>query len=185
MEIPNDLDRLARDKYERDALQITQDIANFSSKKLEGIKTNLSEIAASKTKGGLKNLVAIMDTVGQQTLAGERFVPQLMNGKVCFNFFSPENKSLEARGFCDRSYSQGLTVEQYTMHGSASREQLVNVSVSTRFVGYDHRGLVRKNEDLITDQDGSVRDKGILIQQAFGGHSLNLRIYRYLQVKIR
>lgn len=173
LEIPSDLDKAAKDKYEREVMSLITGYGNLSAKIIEGIKNNLTEIAASKTKGGMKNLVAIMDKVGQQTLQGERLVPRLREGKVCFNYFDPEDRSLESRGFCDRSYSQGLTLQQYQMHAAASREQLVNVSVSTRFVGYDHRSLVKFSEDVITTEDCSVRNKGVVIQGSFGGHSLD------------
>lgn len=183
LEIPSDMDKAAWSRYEREVMQIVSDITNYSSKKLEGIKNNLVEIAASGAKGNLKNLVAIMDKVGQQTLAGERLVPQLRDGGVTFNFFDPSDRTLLSQGFVDHSYAEGLTLEEYTMHGAASREQLVNVSISTRMVGYDHRSLIKWAEDLTTTEDCSVRNKGVVVQTSFGGHSLNPEYLMLLDTK--
>ncbi|MFW9781423.1 MAG: DNA-directed RNA polymerase subunit A' [Candidatus Heimdallarchaeota archaeon] len=126
----------------------------------------------SGARGNILNLGQMSAVVGQQAIRGERInrgysMRTLPHFKV--NDLSPRS-----RGFVESSYRNGLNPEEFFFHAMGGREGLVDTAVRTSTSGYMQRRLVNALQDMIIENDGTVRnsDKNI-IQFSFGDDSVN------------
>ncbi len=126
----------------------------------------------SGARGNILNLGQMSAVVGQQAIRGERInrgysMRTLPHFKV--NDLSPK-----ARGFVSSSYRRGLNPTEFFFHSMGGREGLVDTAVRTSTSGYMQRRLVNALQDLVIENDGTVRnaDKNI-IQFEFGDDSVN------------
>lgn len=126
----------------------------------------------SGARGNILNLGQMSAVVGQQAIRGERInrgysMRTLPHFKI--NDLSPRS-----RGFVESSYRNGLNPEEFFFHAMGGREGLVDTAVRTSTSGYMQRRLVNALQDMIIENDGTVRnsDKNI-IQFSFGDDSVN------------
>lgn len=124
---------------------------------------NIQAMVSSGSKGSMVNVAQLMGVVGQQFVDGRR--PQ---GRLpCF---APDDTSPDARGFCRRSYMQGLGPAEFFFHAMGGREGLVDTSVKTASTGYMQRKLVKCMESHRMAYDGTVRNSNNqVIQYLYGG----------------
>jgi DNA-directed RNA polymerase subunit A' len=127
----------------------------------------------SGARGNILNLGQMSAVVGQQAIRGERInrgysLRTLPHFKV--NDLSPK-----ARGFVSSSYRNGLKPEEFFFHAMGGREGLVDTAVRTSTSGYMQRRLVNALQDMVVENDGTVRnsDKNI-IQFAFGDDGVDV-----------
>ncbi|MHA1350262.1 MAG: hypothetical protein ACTSPZ_05420, partial [Promethearchaeota archaeon] len=80
----------------------------------------------------------------------------------------------KARGFVESSYRKGLNPEEFFFHAMGGREGLVDTAVRTSTSGYMQRRLVNALQDMIIENDGTVRnsDKNI-IQFRYGDDGID------------
>ncbi len=126
----------------------------------------------SGARGNILNLGQMSAVVGQQAIRGERInrgysMRTLPHFKV--NDLSPR-----ARGFVASSYRNGLKPEEFFYHAMGGREGLVDTAVRTSTSGYMQRRLVNALQDMVVENDGTVRnsDKNV-IQFCFGDDGID------------
>jgi len=126
----------------------------------------------SGARGNILNLGQMSAVVGQQAIRGERInrgysMRTLPHFKV--NDLSPKS-----RGFVSSSYRNGLKPVEFFFHAMGGREGLVDTAVRTSTSGYMQRRLVNALQDMVVENDGTVRnsDKNI-IQFRFGDDGID------------
>ena len=110
--------------------------------------------------------------VGQQAIRGERInrgysLRTLPHFKI--NDLTPKS-----RGFVESSYRNGLRPVEFFFHAMGGREGLVDTAVRTSTSGYMQRRLVNALQDMVIENDGTVRnsDKNI-IQFCYGDDGID------------
>ncbi len=126
----------------------------------------------SGARGNILNLGQMSAVVGQQAIRGERInrgysMRTLPHFKI--NDLSPKS-----RGFVSSSYRNGLKPVEFFFHAMGGREGLVDTAVRTSTSGYMQRRLVNALQDMVVENDGTVRnsDKNI-IQFRFGDDGID------------
>ena len=121
----------------------------------------------SGARGNILNLGQMSAVVGQQAIRGERI--NRGYSKRTLPHFKVNDLSPKSRGFVSSSYRNGLKPVEFFFHAMGGREGLVDTAVRTSTSGYMQRRLVNALQDLVVENDGTVRnsDKNI-IQFRFG-----------------
>ncbi|MFX0005261.1 MAG: DNA-directed RNA polymerase subunit A' [Promethearchaeota archaeon] len=126
----------------------------------------------SGARGNILNLGQMSAVVGQQAIRGERInrgysMRTLPHFKI--NDLSPKS-----RGFVSSSYRNGLKPVEFFFHAMGGREGLVDTAVRTSTSGYMQRRLVNALQDMVVENDGTVRnsDKNV-IQFCFGDDGID------------
>ena len=110
--------------------------------------------------------------VGQQAIRGERINRGYSSRTL--PHFKVNDLSPKARGFVSSSYRNGLKPVEFFFHAMGGREGLVDTAVRTSTSGYMQRRLVNALQDMVVENDGTVRnsDKNI-IQFRFGDDGID------------
>ncbi|TXT59530.1 MAG: DNA-directed RNA polymerase subunit A' [Promethearchaeota archaeon] len=126
----------------------------------------------SGARGNILNLGQMSAVVGQQAIRGERINRGYTNRTL--PHFKENDLSPKARGFVASSYREGLKPAEFFFHAMGGREGLVDTAVRTSTSGYMQRRLVNALQDMVVENDGTVRnsDKNI-IQFKYGDDSIN------------
>lgn len=126
----------------------------------------------SGARGNILNLGQMSAVVGQQAIRGERInrgysLRTLPHFKI--NDLTPKS-----RGFVESSYRNGLKPVEFFFHAMGGREGLVDTAVRTSTSGYMQRRLVNALQDMVIENDGTVRnsDKNI-IQFSYGDDGID------------
>jgi len=126
----------------------------------------------SGARGNILNLGQMSAVVGQQAIRGERINRGYSSRTL--PHFKQKDLTPRARGFVESSYRKGLNPEEFFFHAMGGREGLVDTAVRTSTSGYMQRRLVNALQDMIIENDGTVRnsDKNI-IQFRYGDDSID------------
>jgi len=126
----------------------------------------------SGARGNILNLGQMSAVVGQQAIRGER-INRGYNSRT-LPHFKVDDLSPKARGFVSSSYRNGLKPVEFFFHAMGGREGLVDTAVRTSQSGYMQRRLVNALQDMVVENDGTVRnsDKNI-IQFRFGDDGID------------
>lgn len=126
----------------------------------------------SGARGNILNLGQMSAVVGQQAIRGER-INRGYNSRT-LPHFKVDDLTPKARGFVEQSYRNGLDPSGFFFHAMGGREGLVDTAVRTSTSGYMQRRLVNALQDMVIENDGTVRnaDKNI-IQFDFGDDNIN------------
>ena len=126
----------------------------------------------SGARGNILNLGQMSAVVGQQAIRGERI--NRGYGLRTLPHFKVNDLTPRARGFVESSYRKGLNPEEFFFHAMGGREGLVDTAVRTSTSGYMQRRLVNALQDMIIENDGTVRnsDKNI-IQFRYGDDGID------------
>jgi len=126
----------------------------------------------SGARGNILNLGQMSAVVGQQAIRGERI--NRGYGSRTLPHFKVNDLTPRARGFVESSYRKGLNPEEFFFHAMGGREGLVDTAVRTSTSGYMQRRLVNALQDMIIENDGTVRnsDKNI-IQFRYGDDGID------------
>jgi DNA-directed RNA polymerase subunit A' len=126
----------------------------------------------SGARGNILNLGQMSAVVGQQAIRGERINRGYTSRTL--PHFKENDLTPKARGFVQQSYRNGLDPSGFFFHSMGGREGLVDTAVRTSTSGYMQRRLVNALQDMVVENDGTVRnsDKNI-IQFRFGDDSVN------------
>ncbi len=121
----------------------------------------------SGARGNILNLGQMSAVVGQQAIRGERI--NRGYSQRTLPHFKINDLSPKSRGFVSSSYRNGLKPVEFFFHAMGGREGLVDTAVRTSTSGYMQRRLVNALQDMVVENDGTVRnsDKNI-IQFRFG-----------------
>ena len=126
----------------------------------------------SGARGNILNLGQMSAVVGQQAIRGERINRGYSSRTL--PHFKVNDLSPKSRGFVSSSYRNGLKPVEFFFHAMGGREGLVDTAVRTSTSGYMQRRLVNALQDMVVENDGTVRnsDKNI-IQFKFGDDGID------------
>ena len=124
------------------------------------------------SKGSEINIAQMISCLGQQNVDGRR-IPYGFENRT-LPHYSKYNDSMEARGFVESSYINGLTPQELFFHAMAGRVGLIDTAVKTSTTGYIQRKLIKGLEDLMVNYDMTIRtNKGKIVQFAYGEDSID------------
>ncbi len=159
-------------------LRIRQVLAEARNKAMEiaanyiGDEAHSVIMTKSGARGNILNLGQMSAVVGQQAIRGER----INRGYTwrTLPHFKVNDLTPKARGFVASSYRNGLQPSEFFFHAMGGREGLVDTAVRTSTSGYMQRRLVNALQDMVIENDGTVRnaDKNI-IQFEYGDDGIN------------
>jgi len=139
---------------------------------------NFISTVTSGSKGDYFNIAQITGLLGQQNLNGHRPPPTLSNKKRTLIHY-PETiedpaRKYRSRGFVASSFIDGMHPDEMFFHAMTGREGMTKTAMGTATSGYIQRSIVKINEDLKVEYDGTVRDaKKNIYQYAFGNHGFD------------
>ena len=136
-------------------------------------KKNLSsenrivQMVDSGAKGSALNITQMVAALGQQLVEGKRIQYTLQDRTL--PHFARYDNGVEARGFVEHSFVDGLMPAEFFFHAQAGREGLIDTAVKTSDTGYIQRKLMKTMEDQHVEYDGTVRNvNGSIVQFAYG-----------------
>ena len=136
----------------------------------------------SGAKGDPINIAQITSLLGQQFVSQQRM--KISKSGRTIPYFPPNSLDPEARGFCTKSYIEGLDPASFFFHAVSGREGLVDTNIGTQDTGSLQRNLVKAMEDLKIYNDGTVRkSNGSIVQLAYGLDGLSIKSTKRVKVK--
>jgi DNA-directed RNA polymerase beta' subunit len=157
------------DLTERRIVEKLADTNKLGVKILKATKTALTESIRAGTKGSAFNVAQTMASVGQQLLSGNRLEYQ-------YPYFNPDDPSMDvnARGFIESSFMEGLTPAEFVSLMAGGREGLIDTALNTADSGHLHHMVIKTAEDIKVDRRGMVTNSyGVIFQFAYGEDALN------------
>ena len=134
----------------------TDEICNDAAKKiLQSDTCRFKDMVDAGSKGKPINISQMIGCLGQQSVEGERVTYSFEDRTL--PHFCKYDDSLEARGFVENSYLNGLTPHEFFFHAMGGRVGLIDTAVKTAQTGYIQRKLVKSMEDLRCENDETVR----------------------------
>jgi len=109
----------------------------------------------SGARGNPLNLTQMAACVGQQSVRGNRIHRGFSDRTL--PHFKLRDLTARARGFVESSYRKGLDPIEFFFHAMGGREGLVDTAVRTSSSGYMQRRLVNALQDMVVQNDGTVR----------------------------
>jgi len=165
------------EKLENDSNQRLNSIMGESGvrllNKVSTIKNSIKFMTTSGSKGNKLNLCQIMGCVGQQNLLGKR-IPFMFRSNRTLPHFSQHDFGPQSKGFVENSYIRGLTPTEFFFHMIGGREGIVDTACKTSESGYIQRRLAKFLEDIKVEYDGTVRNKGKIVQFVYGGDGIDV-----------
>ena len=138
-----------------------------------GLENHAVVMARSGARGSMLNLTQICGSVGQQAVRGERIKRGFIDRTT--SHFKQGELSPESRGFVRASFKSGLSPTEYFFHAMGGREGLVDTAIRTARSGYLQRRLINALQDLIVDEDYTVKDSGgVIVQFQYGEDSVDV-----------
>ncbi len=126
----------------------------------------------SGARGNILNLGQMSAIVGQQAIRGERI--NRGYAQRTLPHFKINDLSPKSRGFVSSSYRNGLNPEEFFFHAMGGREGLVDTAVRTSTSGYMQRRLVNALQDMVIENDGTVRNSNKnIIQFTYGDDGID------------
>ena len=164
-----------QEEFEAKAIGIlnkaTVDSGKFGVESLSD-ENRLMTMVRSGSKGDATNVAQMIACVGQQAPEGRR-IPYGFTDRT-LPHYKMFDDGAEARGFVEGSFLRGLTPQEFFFHAMSGREGLIDTAVKTADTGYTQRQLIKAMEDLMTQQDGTVRDAtGKIVQFRYGEDGVN------------
>lgn len=120
----------------------------------------LNIMSKSGAKGSEPNTAQITASLGQQYIYGKRFKKILADGTKTLPYFpaNPADTYLEAYGYCNNSFRDGLEPAELFFHAATSRTNIINTALRTADVGAINHRSIKCLEDVRVEYDGSVRN---------------------------
>jgi len=143
-EIENNPDILNGDLFEKIINQKLTNIREDVSKIFENSidkKNNFRIMESSGSKGKMINLTQMIGLVGQQDFKQNRILKNYNDRTLPYNFKNDDRA--DARGLIDRSFSNGLNLQQFIFHHLTAREGLIDQTV--RSVTPDTKIMIIEN----------------------------------------
>ena len=164
----------------RDAAEATtqQILSRVLAQAADVVQQNVSPsnaflaMSEAGSKGSKLNLSQISGALGLQIVLGKRAVArQNCRTLPCF---SNGETSVNAAGFVQNSYVNGVSPTELFAIAQSGREGLVDTAVKTATSGYLQRTLIKGLEDLVCTYDGTIRNaQGSVVQFAYGNDNFH------------
>jgi DNA-directed RNA polymerase II subunit RPB1 len=171
----NNTGKSNQEEFEAKASKSLNDALGESGKIGQKSLTDENRLLAmirSGSKGSEYNVAQMVACVGQQIVDGRR-IPYGLTDRT-LPHYKKYDDGAEARGFVESSFIKGLTPQEFYFHAMSGREGLIDTAVKTADTGYVQRQLVKAMEDLVVQNDGTVRDaKMNIIQFHYGEDGVN------------
>lgn len=136
-------------------LNQTRDKAGKIAQKELGDDAHSVIMTKSGARGNPLNLTQMAACVGQQAVRGDRIHRGFTDRTL--PHFKRNDLTPRARGFVRSSYRKGLDPIEFFMHAMGGREGLVDTAVRTSSSGYMQRRLVNALQDMVVQNDYTVR----------------------------
>ena len=151
--------------------QARGDAGNIAAEFL-GDRAHSVIMTKSGARGNPLNLAQMAACVGQQSVRQDRIHRGFIDRTL--PHFKIKDLSPPARGFVLNSYRTGLTPTEFSFHAMGGREGLVDTAVRTSSSGYMQRRLVNALQDMVVENDLTVRtsEKNI-IQFKYGDDGID------------
>lgn len=184
IEVSNNILKLKKDKFaytlaEQDDLnkEIFDEFNNTKSK-IEKITKDLLDLnnsifvmVNSGAKGSPSKIIEIVGSKSFISVNSGVVEKTMTKNKRWLTTYSVNDYRLQSRGFSVNSYFEGLDVDAYFAECQSGRGGLIDTAVKTSNVGYMQRKMVKAQEDLIINYDGSVRNqKNVIFQFSYGAN---------------
>ncbi|QEE18056.2 DNA-directed RNA polymerase subunit A' [Promethearchaeum syntrophicum] len=134
--------------------QARGDAGNIAAEYL-GDRAHSVIMTKSGARGNPLNLAQMAACVGQQSVRQDRIHRGFIDRTL--PHFKIKDLSPPARGFVLNSYRTGLTPTEFFFHAMGGREGLVDTAVRTSSSGYMQRRLVNALQDMVVENDLTVR----------------------------
>jgi DNA-directed RNA polymerase II subunit RPB1 len=149
--------------------EVTEDGKKIKIERILAPDNSISIMASSGAKGKINDTAKIIALLGQQYVPDRRPDLVMSRGKRWLSSFHVDDKSIFSRGFVSNSFYEGLDPDEFFAHSMASRIGLCNTAVKTADIGFLQRKMVKSQEDLVAQYDGSVRNQtGNIFQFSYG-----------------
>lgn len=163
--------------YEIESIQnlnnLLSQVGSVVIDKLNPETNALLAMITSGSKGEKINIAQIMGAVGQQNVDRKR-IGELYGTHRTLPHFHKYNTTVEARGFIQHSFLQGLNPKESFFHAMAGREGIIDTSIRTADAGYISRKLMKAMEDIMISYDNTVRNaNNQVIQLIYGGDGID------------
>ena len=123
----------------------------------------------SGAKGSSVNLNNVVSTLGQIFINGNLPAKKLCKNKRWLSSFNVNDNTAYSNGFSKNSFFEGMEPDAFFAQAQSGRLSLMDTALKTRTIGYQTRKMVKAQEDLILNYDGSIRNKnGIIYQTSYG-----------------
>lgn len=135
-----------------------------------GMENSSIIMAKIGARGSLLNAIQMSAMLGQQAVRSKRLA-RGYRGRT-LPFYKRGALTGRERGFVFKSFREGLGADDFFHHSMGGRESLVNTAIRTARSGYMQRRLIHALQDLVVDEDSSVKNgRGAVIQFMYGGDS--------------
>jgi len=149
--------------------EVEEDGKKIKIKPIIASDNSIAVMAASGAKGKINDTAKIIALLGQQYVPDRRPDLVMSRGKRWLSSYHIDDKSIYSRGFISSSFYEGLDPDEFFAHSMAARIGLCNTSVKTADIGFLQRKMVKSQEDLVAQYDGSVRNQtGNIFQFSYG-----------------
>lgn len=130
---------------------------------------NIMSKETSGAKGEKTKLLSVVSSLGQ-IFVNQKLPAKTINKKRRWlTSFSVYDTSAESTGFSKNSFFEGIDPNAYFANAQDGRRGMIDTAVNTRSTGYLERSMVKSQEDLIMNYDGSIRNQtNIIFQYSYG-----------------
>jgi len=136
---------------------------------LETVENAFSSALGAAAKGEAMQLGQIYGPLGQATFSGRRIPLTMANNTRVLPHFPQNSNDPMATGFTLNSYISGMNPVELYMNFIQAREPQTDTTIKTARTGYVQRKLVKYMQDLIIQEDHSVRnDQKRIVQFEYG-----------------
>ncbi|MDD3084017.1 MAG: DNA-directed RNA polymerase subunit A' [Candidatus ainarchaeum sp.] len=157
--------KLAFETKEKVEKEVTKEKLEFVTR--EKPVMNTIAMILSKSRGSTTNLMNIAGFWGQASVREGR--PKKGFEKRLITTNKIGDVGLEAGGFIENNFINGLTAKEYFYHAMGGRQGEVDTGVSTKVSGYLYRRLSNALKDLVATPDRTVRTaSNALVQYSYG-----------------
>jgi DNA-directed RNA polymerase II subunit RPB1 len=139
----------------------------------------LLAMIVSGSKGSMLNFNQITRLVGQQVVGSGRVPKDFASGHRTLPHFNHDELSLRAGGYVNKSFTAGLSPDQFFYHAMAGRIGLIDTSIKTADTGAQYRRLVKMLERVVVTENHlggrmvTNSTTGMVIQFNFGEDDLD------------
>ncbi len=146
---------------------------------------NSNVMILSGSRGSIINLTNLSGLWGQASVREGRPKRGFKNRLISLN--KRGDVGLDAGGFINESFMEGLKSKDYFYHAMGGRQGEVDTGVSTKVSGYLYRRLANSLKDLVVDNDFTVRtankniiqykygEDGVFPEKSFKGRSVSVK----------
>jgi DNA-directed RNA polymerase beta' subunit len=128
---------------------------------------NLYKLVNSGSKGNDSNLKAIVGTIGQLSIAGQRMTQQF-NYKRTMPYFFRFSADPRSRGYVTDNFINGVGVIGFIHGAQDGRYSMINNALNTSVTGDQNRTSIKNLESIITDNLRKAVKANNIIQYIYG-----------------